>query len=77
MKMQLEKSKYLKEPKQPNQWREIEISEDMLRDALEYVLSNYKKKLRSEHIERVLVGPPVNGVYPLSVAIVRKGGLTE
>lgn len=74
--MRLETSRYLKAPrktKEPNQWREIEISEDVLRDALEYALGIvHKKMLRREYIERVIVGQPVNGVYPLSVAISKR-----
>ncbi len=72
--MRLSNSKYLSpaEKKESNQWREIEVSEDILKDALTYTLSNLKVLKRSEHIERVLVGEPKNGVYPLSVAILKR-----
>lgn len=73
--MRLETSKYLEpsKKKSTNQWREIEVSEDILKSALEYALGIvHKKMLRSEYIDRVLVGPPVNGVYPLSVAILKR-----
>lgn len=75
--MSLEKSKWITETPdegETNPWREYEVSESNLIDALSYTLSNLKVLKRTEHIERLLVGEPVNGVYPLSVAITKKGG---
>lgn len=70
--MKLENSKYLSKSTEKNPWREVEISESMLIAALEFTtvprLSLGLKK--GEHIERVIVGEPINGVYPLSVAII-------
>lgn len=74
--MSLEKSKYAtkRKVKEPNPWREVEIHESNLIPALEYSLRMTTQLKGSEEIERVLVGEPVNGVYPLSVAIIKKGG---
>lgn len=73
--MSLEKSKWARPPRKKNQWREIEISEDILRDAITIALLTYKKILRTEEIERVIVGEPSKtGVYSLSVAVSKKGG---
>lgn len=58
--------------KEPNPWREVYIHEDNLRMALEYALRISTQLKGSEEVERVLVGEPVNGVYPLSVAIIKR-----
>lgn len=71
--MSLKNSKFAKEPAQPNPWREIPIHESNLIMALEYALRMSTQLKPSEEIERVLPGEPVNGVYPLSVAIIKKG----
>lgn len=70
--MRLKDSKYLAPKKKPNQWKEILIHESNLIVALEYALRQTTQLKPSEIIERVLVGEPANGVYPLSVAI-KKG----
>lgn len=72
--MRLEKSKYLALPEtEQNNWREILLSEDMLISALTSVLSTQTLRVlkRNERIERVIVGEPANGVYPLSIAIIK------
>ncbi len=73
--MSLEQSKWIQPTTDEvgNPWREYEVSESNLIDALTYTLSNLKVLKRTEIIERLLVGEPVNGVYPLSVAIIKKG----
>lgn len=71
--MSLKNSKFSKEKPQPNPWRELQIHESQLIVALEYALHQSTHLKSSEQIERVLVGEPVNGVYPLSVAIIKKG----
>lgn len=71
--MSLEKSKYARK-KETNPWREIQIHESNLIQALEFSLRMTTQLKGSEEIERVLVGEPVNGVYPLSIAIIKKGG---
>lgn len=79
--MSLEKSKYAaKSAKKPkptkdvNPWKEVLVSESNLIAALEYSMTMSTQLKRSEEIERVIVGEPVAGVYPLSVAIRKKGG---
>lgn len=77
--MRLEKSKYLSAPKpkkslkSENYWKEVLVSETHLIAALESYLGQAMVKVlkRGERIERVLVGEPANGVYPLSVAILK------
>lgn len=69
--MKSSQSKYATK-KEPNPWREIPIHEDNLRMALEYALRMTTQLKGSEEVERVLVGEPVNGVYPLAVAIIKK-----
>lgn len=71
--MSLKNSKFAKEKVKPNPWKEISIHETNLIVALEYALRMTTQLKASEEIERVLVGEPVNGVYPLSVAIIKKG----
>lgn len=71
--MSLKNSKFAKEKPQPNPWREVLIHESNLIPALEYAMRMSTQLKASEEIERVLVGEPVNGVYPLSVAIIKKG----
>lgn len=73
--MRLETSKYLKAPtkkKQSNPWREVPISESNLIAALEYAMRQTTQLKASEVIERVIVGEPANGIYPLSVAILER-----
>jgi ribonuclease HII len=75
--MRLKDSKYLAPKKRPQQkesnpWKEILIHESNLIVALEYAMRQTTQLKPSEIIERVLVGEPANGVYPLSVAI-KKG----
>ena len=71
--MSLETSRYLKKPKKlKNNWREVQLSEANLIDALTYALKIHTVLKASERIERVIVGEPLDGVYPLSVAIIRK-----
>ena len=78
--MSLEKSKYAaksakpKKAKDVNPWKEILVSESNLIMALEYAMTMSTQLKKSEEIERVIVGEPVAGVYPLSVAIRKKGG---
>lgn len=69
-KMKFENSRYIKKP--PNPWREIVISEANLIVALEYALRQTTHIKPREIIERVIVGEPVNGQYPLSIAVVKK-----
>lgn len=77
--MKLEQSKYLRAPKlkkslqSENNWKEVHLSETHLIAALESYLSQAMTKVlkRGERIERVLVGEPSNGVYPLSIAILK------
>lgn len=71
--MSLAKSKFLKEKVKPNPWKEIQIHETNLIDALSYAMRISTQLKPSEEIERVLVGEPINGVYPLSVAVIKKG----
>lgn len=71
--MSLKQSKFAKEKAKPNPWKEIPIHESNLIDALSYSLKFSGHLKSSEEVERVLVGEPVNGVYPLSVAIIKKG----
>jgi len=75
--MSLKKSKWASKPKREkaNPWREVKISEDILISALEYAFRMTTTIKPSERIERVLVGEPYNGIYPLSVAI--KNGKEE
>lgn len=69
--MSLENSRYAKaKAKEKNPWREVEISEGNLIAALSCLPVKLLKK--DEYIERLIVGEPVNGVYPLSVAIVKR-----
>lgn len=73
--MSLEKSKYASRKKakvDPNPWREVPISEDVLVDALTFAMRIHTQLRPSEVIERVIVGEPAAGVYPLSVAIVKR-----
>lgn len=72
--MSLEKSKWANNPVEPNPWREFDVSQTHLIEALDYILRRGMTKVlkRTEAIERVLVGEPVNGVYPLSIAIVKR-----
>ncbi len=74
--MDLKDSKYLVpkkvKKKDINPWRELFISETNLIDALTYTLRQHTHLKPSESIERVLVGEPVAGVYPLSVAIIKR-----
>lgn len=73
--MSLEKSKYASRPKnkpEPNPWHEVEIHESNLIIALEFSMRQTRQLKGSEEIERVLVGEPANGVYPLSVAIIQR-----
>lgn len=72
--MRSAQSKYAGKKAEPNPWREIPIHEDNLKMALEYALTMSTQIKKSEEVERVLVGEPVNGVYPLSVAIIKKRG---
>lgn len=67
--MRSEKSRYVKKATAKNQWHEIPIHESNLIVALEYAMRQTTQLKPSEVIERVLVGEPLNGVYPLSVAI--------
>lgn len=70
--MSLANSKYAKVKKPPNQWREIEIHESNLILALEFALRQTTQLKPSEKIERIIVGEPANGIYPLSVAILKR-----
>lgn len=71
--MSLEKSKYASRKKaEPNPWREVPVSESNLIDGLTYAMRIHRQLNASEVIERVIVGEPVNGVYPLSVAIIKR-----
>lgn len=70
--MDLTQSKYLRKKKETNPWREVLVSESNLIVALEYAMRQTTQLKRSEHIERLIVGEPSEGVYPLSVAIKRK-----
>lgn len=72
--MSLAKSKYAQKKNEPNPWREVPIHETNLIMALEYAMTISTELKKSEEIERVLVGEPINGVYPLSVAIISKKG---
>lgn len=74
--MALEKSKFTRKKKpEPNQWREIKVSEEMLRSALEYWFkySTPRVLLRSEMIEKVIVSEVSDHTYSLSVAIKKEG----
>lgn len=78
--MDLKESKYFvpkakAKKKDPNPWKEIPVHESNLIVALEYAMRQTTQLKPSETIERVIVGEPANGVYPLSVAIHKKGGL--
>lgn len=78
--MSLEKSKYAtrvagnstKKKVEPNPWREVPVSESNLIDGLTYAMRIHRQLNASEVIERVIVGEPINGVYPLSVAIIKR-----
>jgi len=70
--MSLGNSKYLRKKKLPNPWREIVVNETILIPALEYILHQTTHLKTSEKIERVIVGEPVAGQYPLGVAIVKR-----
>lgn len=72
--MKSEQSKYArKKPKpEPNPWREVPISESNLIDALTYAMRIHRQLTATEVIERVIVGEPAAGVYPLSVAIIKR-----
>lgn len=76
--MALEKSKFArKKPsaKEPNQWREVKISEEILKSALEYILRYSVLKIlkRGEMLERVIVSEATDHTYSLSVAISKEG----
>lgn len=68
--MKFENSRYAK--KLPNPWREVIISESNLIIALEYALRQTTHIKPREIIERVIVGEPISGQYPLSIAVVKK-----
>lgn len=70
--MSLANSRYLKPKTQRNPWREVVISEANLIVALEYALRQTTHLKPRETIERVIVGEPANGQYPLSIAVKRK-----
>lgn len=75
--MDLKDSKYLvpkkkSKKKDPNPWKEIQVSESNLVVALEYALRQSTHLARDESIERVIVGEPSNGIHPLSVAIIKR-----
>lgn len=74
--MDLKDSKYLvpkkSKKKEANPWRELAISETNMIVAMEYALRQTTHLARDEVIERVIVGEPANGVYPLSVAIIKR-----
>lgn len=70
--MRLEKSKYLAKKKETNPWKEIPVHESNLIVALEFAMRQTTQLRPSESIERVIVGEPANGVYPLSVAIIKR-----
>lgn len=76
--MALEKSKFArKKPsaKEANQWREVKISEEILKSALEYILRYSVLKIlkRGEMLERVIVSEATDHTYSLSVAISKEG----
>lgn len=73
--MKSAQSKYASKRNEPNPWHEIDIHESNLIVALEYALRQTRQLKGSEEIEKVLVGEPANGVYPLSVAIIKKKGI--
>lgn len=75
--MSLSTSKYLKKVPKKNPWREVNISESNLIVALEYAMRQTTHLKPSEKIERVIVGEPLNGSYPLSVAIVSRAKTDE
>lgn len=68
--MRLDESRYIKSNN--NQWREIPIHESNLIVALEFALRQTTQLKSGEGIERVIVGEPANGIYPLSVAITKR-----
>lgn len=70
--MRSNESRYVKTKNDGNQWREIPIHESNLVIALEFALRQTTQLKASEVIERVIVGEPANGIYPLSVAILKK-----
>lgn len=75
--MKFENSRYAKSLVKParkrkNPWREVVLSEANLIDGLTFTLRQHTVLKPSEVIERVIVGEPVNGQYPLSVSIVNK-----
>lgn len=70
--MKSSQSKYASRKTEPNPWREILIHESNLIAALEFAMTMSTELKKSEEIERLIVGEPVNGVYPLSVAIVKR-----
>lgn len=72
-KMGLEKSKYYRQKKSPNQWTELQLSDDQLRDAIEWKLRQMKMLKASQIVERVIVGESSDHVYSLSVAISKEG----
>jgi hypothetical protein len=69
--MSIGNSRYVKKPGK-NPWREVTLSESNLIAALTFVLRQTTHLKPSEVIERLIVGEPVNGQYPLSVAIKKK-----
>lgn len=68
----LSRSKYAKKTVLPNQWRELTISDSNLIAALEQFLSQTTHLAKDEFIDKVIVGEPVAGKYPLSVAILKR-----
>lgn len=69
--MSLGNSRYLKPRPKKNTWREHIISESNLIVALEYALRQSTHLKPSEKIEKVIVGEPHSGQYPLSVSIIK------
>lgn len=68
--MSLGNSRYVKKQKK-NPWREVVLSEAMLIEALTNTLRITTHLKGTEKIERLIVGEPHAGQYPLSVAIVK------
>jgi hypothetical protein len=69
-KMSLKNSKFL--PK--TEWKELVLSEDILKDALNHAPRLYQILKSNEYIDKVVVGECVGGQYSLTVQIRKEGG---
>lgn len=70
--MSLKNSRYVRKETAKNQWSELPLSEDVLIDAATYALRLRGLMIDDDTIERVIVGEPAKGIYPLSVAILKR-----